>query len=266
MSTQSIRKPNPLPLEPQSAPSFWVRHWQKLLAVALWALLLGSYGWYYTANNLTPSAAFVQIINLLNSPWGPLLYILIYAVRPLFFFSAVVITVAGGAVFGAGGSPLGVAYAVLLTVIGSNTSASIAYGIGRYFGKGLIKEDDADSASIVQKYAGRMRSNSFETIMIMRFIFLPYDLVNYLAGILRIRYWPFILATALGSIPGTVAFVSFGASVDAAELAAGRLPEFNPWVLGFGVLIFVVSIAISRILKRREQETMTNDELSIANE
>jgi uncharacterized membrane protein YdjX (TVP38/TMEM64 family) len=97
-----------------------------------------------------------------------------------------------------------------------------------------------------------MRNNSFETVLIMRFIFLPYDLVNYLAGILRIDWKAFILATILGSIPGTIAFVSFGASIDIKELAAGKTPEFNPWVLGFGLVILLVSLAISRYFKKRE--------------
>ena len=255
---RSVSEPTPLDTAGESTPSFFSRHWQKLLAAALWIIMLGGYAWYYTSNNLTPSVAFTQIIDLLQSPWGPLVYILIYAVRPLFFFSAVVLTLAGGAVFGAGGSPLNVAYAVLLTIIASNTSATVAYLVGRFFGKGLIKEDDAESASIVQKYTVRMRENSFETIMIMRFIFLPYDLVNYMAGILRIKYLPFILATILGSIPGTIAFVAFGASVDIADLAQGQLPEFNPWVLGFGVVIFVVSIAISRFFKSREAQRMAS--------
>ncbi|GAB4425187.1 MAG: TVP38/TMEM64 family protein [Anaerolineae bacterium] len=251
MSTESA--PETVTTRPDAgADTFVGRHWQKLLAALLWVLLLGGYGWYYSRNNLTPSAAFTQIIELLQSPWGPLLYILIYAVRPLFFFSAVVITLAGGAVFGAGGSPLNVAYAVLLTIIASNTSATVAYLVGRFFGEGLLRADDPDSASIVERYTSRMRGNSFETIMIMRFIFLPYDLVNYMAGILRIKYLPFILATALGSIPGTIAFVSFGASVDITDLAQGQVPAFNPWVLAFGAMIFVVSIAISRVFKARE--------------
>lgn len=252
MATDSVPESSPAAVESETKPSLVSRYWQKLLAVVLWTLMLGGYAWYYTQNNLTPSGAFIQIIELLQSPWGPLLYVLVYAVRPLFFFSAVAITLAGGAVFGAGGSPLNVAYAVLLTVIASNISATVAYWVGRFFGKGLIKEDDAGSASIVERYTARMRSNSFETIMIMRFIFLPYDLVNYLAGILRIKYLPFILATALGSVPGTIAFVSFGASVNIADLAQGQVPAFNPWVLGFGAIIFVVSIAISRIFKARE--------------
>jgi uncharacterized membrane protein YdjX (TVP38/TMEM64 family) len=85
--------------------------------------------------------------------------------------------------------------------------------------------------------------------MIMRFIFLPYDAVSYLAGFLRIHYWAFIFATALGSIPGTIAFVGFGASIETFD---GALPKLNPVTLGFSVAIFIVSIALSRVFKKRE--------------
>jgi len=94
-----------------------------------------------------------------------------------------------------------------------------------------------------------MRENSFETVMVMRFIFLPYDAVSYLAGFLRIKYLPFILATALGSIPGTMAFIGFGASIERFD---GALPKLNPVTLGFSFAIFVVSLALSRMFKKRE--------------
>ncbi len=81
--------------------------------------------------------------------------------------------------------------------------------------------------------------------------FLPYDAVSYLAGFLEIRYWPFILATALGSIPGTIAFVGFGASIEAFD---GALPALNPRTLAFSALIFLASIALSRLFKMRETD------------
>jgi len=232
-------------------PSFFRKHGQKLVAAAFWLLLVGGYGWYYQANGLTTETALLQIVNLLDSPFGPLLYILIYALRPLIFFSAAILTIASGAIFGAG-SILNLALAVLYTIIGSNLSATVAYYIGRFFGQGLLQENGGQSSGLLQRYADRMRQNSFETIMIMRFIFLPYDLVNYLAGILRIDWKAFILASLLGSIPGTIAFVSFGASIDIKELAMGKTPQFDPWVLVFGVVIFIVSIVISRYFKQRE--------------
>lgn len=240
-----------LPIEED--PSFWKLHWQKFVALAFWVILLVSYGWYYTTNNLTPSTAVLEIVDLLKSPYGPLLYILVYALRPLIFFSAVVLTLAGGSIFGAGGT-WNLVWAVVLTFIASHISATVAYLIGRYFGEGLIKENVDQEENMIQRYAGRMRRNSFETVMVMRFIFLPYDLVNYLAGFLRIDWKSFILATFVGSIPGTIAFVSFGASIDIAELANGTRPELDPWTLGFGVAIFIASIAISRYFKRQEAE------------
>lgn len=237
---------------PASKPSFFRKHGQKLSAALFWILLVGGYLWYYRANGLTSTTALLQIVNLLDSPFGPLIYILIYGLRPLLFFSAAVLTITSGAIFGTG-SLFHLALAVLYTVIGSNLSATVAYFIGHFFGQGLLAETSDESNGLLQRYAGRMRKNSFETILIMRFLFLPYDLVNYLAGILRIDWRAFILASLLGSIPGTIAFVSFGASIDLKELAMGKTPQFNPWVLVFGIAIFIVSLVISRYFKQRER-------------
>jgi len=223
------------------------KHWQKLVAVALWLALGTAYFLYARANNLGLLDAFVQLVNVTqNSAYGPLIYIGIYMLRPLAFFSALVLTVAGGFLFG----PI---WGVIYTVIGSNLSATIAYLIGQYLGKGLLDIDEADSDSIISRYATRMRENSFETVFIMRLIFLPYDLVNYLAGFLRIDLRAFILATLLGAIPGTVAFVLFGASIEGEF--DGTVPELDYRVLVASIVIFLISLAISRYMKRREQIT-----------
>lgn len=237
-------------LETSNKQTFLQKHWQKLIALSLWAIAIGGYIWYSSANNLRPADVLLQLVELLQSPAGPLIYILIYALRPLLFFSAAVLTIAAGSIFGAG-SLWNLTLAVIYTIIASNTSSMVAYVIGRYFGKGVLESAD-DSKGLIQRYTNRLRENSFETVMIMRFIFLPYDLVTYICGFLRIDWKAFILATALGSIPGTISFVAFGASIDITELANGATPTFNPWVLVFGLAIFVVSIGLSRYFKRRE--------------
>jgi uncharacterized membrane protein YdjX (TVP38/TMEM64 family) len=240
--------------------SFLSRHWQKLAAAGLWLAMIGGAYAYINANNLSLGEALQQLIRLMQTPIGPLIYLLLYAIRPLLFFSAIVLTVSAGAIFG---PVLGVIY----TVIAANTSATIAYMLGRFFGNDVI--DESKSEGLVQSYAGRMRRNSFETILIMRFIFLPYDLVNYLAGFLKIRYTPFILATILGSIPGTITFVLAGAAVSLDSILVGDFrPEFNPWSLFASAVIFVASLAFSRYLKQRETRrdaaTATDGEAPVA--
>lgn len=224
-----------------STKTWLQQHASKLPALLFWAALIIGYQWYANVNNLSPLEVVQRLLDFMTTGfWGPLVYIGLYIVRPLILFPSTVLTLAGGFVFG----PL---LGVLYTILASNASSTVAYFVGRYFGEGLFKDDG--SGGLIQRYARRMRENSFETVMIMRFIFLPYDAVSYLAGFLKIRYWPFILATALGSIPGTMAFIGFGASIETFD---GTLPKLNPVMLGFSLVIFIVSLALSRIFKKRE--------------
>ncbi|MCA9838414.1 MAG: TVP38/TMEM64 family protein [Trueperaceae bacterium] len=225
----------------QVKPSFLQAHWQKLLAALFWLVAIILYVVYTQTQNLSPLASLRQLIGFLSeSMLGPLIFIALYIVRPLFLFSAGLLSIASGVLFG----PF---WGVVYTVIGSNLGASLAYLIGRFFGDGLINLKESEQG--LGKYLKRLRENSFETVFIMRLIFLPYDLVNYLAGFLKVNYAAFILATALGSLPGTISFALFGASTGFSEGS----PKFDWRVLLASVIIFALSLVISRLVKRKEQ-------------
>ena len=214
---------------------------QKYIALLFWLVILVAYQWYARSNQLSTIDMIRHMLGFLTTNlWGPIVYVILYTIRPLILFPSTLLTLAGGFVFGA-------IAGTIYTIIASNLSSTVAYFVGRYFGEGLLKEGKGEG--LIQRYATRMRNNSFETVLIMRFIFLPYDAVSYLAGLLRIKYWPFILATALGSIPGTVAFIGFGSSIENFD---GSLPQFNPVTIGFSVVIFIINIALARIFKKRE--------------
>ena len=224
-------------------PSFFAKHWQKFVAGGFWLALLGSFAVYIFSLGLPLDEALQQTVRQLidfmrGSPFAPLIFIGVYTLRPVVLFSAVLLTLAGGALFGE-------VRGIIYTIIGANLGATLAYFIGYFFGQGAV--DEAEGAGRLQNWIGKMRSNSFETVLTMRFIFLPYDLVNYLAGFLRINYGAFILATILGSLPGTLSFVLLGASTGLDAEGGG----FNPWVLVASVVIFVASLGLSRLLKRR---------------
>jgi uncharacterized membrane protein YdjX (TVP38/TMEM64 family) len=139
-------------------------------------------------------------------------------------------------------------------IIGANLSASLAFAIGRSLS---AKIDDTatatldnDQQSFIARWSQRMRDNSFETVLLTRFLFLPYDLVNYAAGALRIKFVPFITATAIGSLPGTISFVLLGASLDRVDQG---LDGLNPYALVASVIIFVASLVVARTLKQRDK-------------
>lgn len=226
--------------QPVASHSLWQQHWQKAVALTVWVLLLGSYFWY--AN--THEVGLQDVLGRVRSGFfGPVLYMMLFLVRPLIFFPASILTIAGGLLFGAVG---GVTY----TVIAGNLSALVAYLIGRYFGRGML--EGGDSTRLIHRYATRMRKNSFETVLIMRFLWLPYDFVNYLSGFLRINWKAFLLATAIGAFPATVSLVLVGVAGDLDELAAGKI-SLNPWALAASALLLGVSLVVSYYLRRREK-------------
>jgi uncharacterized membrane protein YdjX (TVP38/TMEM64 family) len=228
--------------------TFMARHWQKLVAAVIWLALAGLFAGYSLATGSSPTETLRALIDLLRTPAGPLLYILIYTLRPLAFFSAVVVTLLGGAIWG----PV---WGTLFVVAGSNMSATLAYAFGRIFGRGVLPEAGTGTAAgIVARYAERLRASAFTTVLVMRLVYLPYDLVNYLSGFLRVPYRPFILASLLGSLPGTLTFVLAGASLDSDDIFAGRfsVSAINPWTLALSAALFAAGIALARLLRRKE--------------
>ena len=223
----------------------WVRHnWQKLAALALWGVLLAAYWRYTSVNDLTPLQTVQQLTSFLAvNTFGIVVYVLLYMLRPAIFFPATLLTLAAGYLYG----PL---FGTLIVIVASNLSSMVAYFMGHFFGAGIVASS-ADSG-VLQRYTERMRRNSFETVLVMRFIFLPYDLVSYFSGFLRINWQGFLLATVLGSIPGTISFILFGAAIEGEF--TGALPRLNSTSLVIAALMFMVSIGLSRWFRRREAQ------------
>jgi len=213
---------------------------KRAVVVLVWAAAVVGWVLYQRSTGLGTTAALQSFIDTARGAWWALLaYIVVYAVRPLVLFPATLMTLAGGLLFG---PVLG----IVATVIGANASAMTAYWVARTLG--FERDSDPDTTGLLANWSTRMRNESFATIMTMRLLFLPYDLVNYAAGFLRIRPLPFLAATALGSIPGTIAFTLAGSSIESIEDGPSGI---DVRVLIASVVIFIISIAISWSIKRR---------------
>ena len=162
-----------------------------------------------------------------TNPLAPLLYIVIYALRPLTLFSSTLLTIAGGFLFG----PF---WGIVYTVIGANASATVAFAIGRYFGQDLLTDDTSDS--LMQRYARRMREHSFETVLVMRFHLYPLRSGELPVGsaahsLPRPLFWP----QRLAPFRARFAFVLLGASASPQDIdqlfLTGQLPSLDWRVL-----------------------------------
>ena len=209
-----------------------------------WAALLGGYLWTVAASGRTPIDVLQEIVGfLVDHPLGPVLYVLVCTVRPLFVFSSSVLTIGAGHLYG---PTLG----MLVVTVGQNAGALLAYGLAVAFGAQLAGRALAHPR--LRGVAGRLRRNAFATVLTLRLVFTPYDAVNYAAGALRLPLRAFVTATVLGSLPGALTFLLFGASIgDLSVLGDGRWPSIDPWTLAASAALFAGTLAVSRAIRRR---------------
>lgn len=215
----------------------------KLIALIFWGALIYSFQHYKAVNDLSYGAMLYSLYDFFTmSMWGPVIFMGLYAIRPLILFPATLLTALSGAIFGFW-------WGVIYTILGENASANFAYAIGRYFGSGLHLED-----SFLGRFVSWMRARPFESVLFMRLFYVPFDLTNYGSGVLKLPWTSYALATLIGIMPGLTTFVALGAAVDVEVLKMDGLSfmVFDPKYLALSVGIFIVSLFLSRKLRKRK--------------
>lgn len=126
-----------------------------------------------------------------------------YALCTTAFLPRPFLNLAAGALLG---SQVGSAAALAGTVLG----AGIAFGLGRLLGQGALRP--LLRARWLSAADRQLSRHGFRSTLALRlFPGIPFAAANYCAAISRMGWLPFLLATGLGSVPNTVAYVIAGA-------------------------------------------------------
>ncbi len=187
-------------------------------------------------------------------PWGPIVFILGYALFTVAFIPGSFLTLAGGALFGLWGT--------LYVFAGATLGAAAAFLVSRYVARGAIEkklEGNEKFAVIDKAVAGQGRKIVF--LLRLSPIF-PFNLLNYGLGLTKVRFLDYLVAS-IGMIPGTFLYVYYGkAAGDLAALAAGAQPEqgAEKWIfMGVGLLATVVVTAVVTRIASRALKEATSD-------
>lgn len=208
---------------------------QRALVLALWVGLLGTFWLVARARGegpLTLLQAWLEWVAA--SPYGVLLLLGLYLLRPLLLLPMTMLTVFAGFSFG---PAFGFAYALAAMLV----SASLAYALARFLGGGLGREGG--------RFLDALRERSFETVLTSRLMFVPGDVVNYASGALRVRFRPYLAGTALGGVPGLAMGVLAGASIEGGFRFDGL--RVRPAYLLASFFLLAVSLGVSRWLRRQ---------------
>ncbi|MDZ5713168.1 TVP38/TMEM64 family protein [Jeotgalibacillus haloalkalitolerans] len=205
---------------------------RKTITAAVSVCLIAIFLFWFNRTYLNVSPTDIQQWIQSIGWWGPLLFIVIYAFRPIILFPASILSIAGGLAFGA-------IFGFIYTMIGAVLSAIVAYLIARRFNHSFIKKIQDPRVQLV---TAKMEEKGFLYVLLLRLApLLNFDLVSYSAGLANVKLKAFTLATIIGILPGTFGYIFLGSS----------LAEGDMRVILLGLTFFVVVITIPIIFRKR---------------
>jgi uncharacterized membrane protein YdjX (TVP38/TMEM64 family) len=171
------------------------------------ALAIGAFFYFDLARFLSLTVLKENRDNLLaftdvNFAAAVVIFILVYViVTGLSLPGAVILTLAGGFLFGAG-------LATLFVNIGATTGATLAFLAARYLLRDTVEQKFGKWLGPFQE---GFATNAFSYLLTLRLIPLfPFFVVNLVSGLTRVSTGTYVTATAIGIIPGSFVYAYAG--------------------------------------------------------
>lgn len=224
---------------------------RQIMALVRLALLFGLAVGVIAAFKFTPLGELLaeERMNALLESLGPATYplwILLYGVLLALWIPGTPMTAIGAAVFGP-------AVAIPLNYAGAVLGAVIGFVVARVVGGRSVEELLSGRVPLYGRYERLLRTRGFEAVLYLRLIPTPYNVLSYVAGLSPLSLRRYTLATAIGILPGSIAFTYLlGALVE-----AGRQGDFSALLdlrtlAAIGGYVLAASIpAFLGVLRRR---------------
>lgn len=161
---------------------------------------------------LRPERVLPLLRDVLFSTWFPLVLVVLYLARPLLGWPITLLSVLVGFRYGFWvGLPL--------ALFGAVSTSLIPYSAARYL--------DFEGRWLSRLRGGSRRYfravGDLRGVVAARLVPTPAEAISGAAGVARVPLWAFVLGTAVGELPWTVAAVLLGSSLDAFVLGAAEV-------------------------------------------
>lgn len=227
----------------------WIKLWPVYLiaAVMIAAWQLGLFQ-YLSLDTLREQQEVLQGFVANNLVLALAIFIAVYAAATLFMLpGALWITIAGGFLFGlVGGS--------LATIVGATTGASLLFFAARTSIGSALRER---AGPFMTKMEAGFNENPFSYMFALRLLpVVPFPVANIAPALLGAKYREYAITTAIGIIPGVIAYTWVGSGLGA-TFAAGEDPNLAsvarnmlPALAALGV-VSLIPVAYKKITGRK---------------
>lgn len=218
----------------------------KVLKYILSIILIGVFVYFlYNLNRFKTFSSMDLKTYLLNyGNMAPILYIIMFTLVPLTLFPDSILAIGGGLAFG-------LIRGSIYTLIGAMMGASLSFYLARFLGRDFIRKITKHKLA---HFEDSLEKNGFMLILILRMIPLfPFDVISYSAGISKIKFKDFILASLIGIIPGILVYTNLG---DKSETIGSK--SFYASIC-FLILLFAMSFILKDKLFSKKLKEVTKE-------
>jgi uncharacterized membrane protein YdjX (TVP38/TMEM64 family) len=221
--------------------------------VALIVIVIG----LFLAAKLLPVEQWLRSFNNWIAQMGVVgifIFIAVYAVATVLLAPGAILTIGAGFAFGLWKGFLAVS-------AGSTLGAALAFLVARFIAREKI-EVMAKGSEKFRRIDNAIGEQGAKLVFLLRLSpVIPFNLSNYFYGLTAVKFWPYVLASWVGMMPGTFLYVYIGAAGRAAvSAAAGDEAMKHTWQywtfmgVGFAATI-VVTIWVTKIARDALKKT-----------
>ena len=211
--------------------------------VAMLLVLVGGLAgiWFSPLRGYLSREHIHDLIDHLRGIWyGPIVLVAGYAIGCVFALPASVFVIAAGVIWG---WKLGSMYAIAGGMLGSIG----AYYVARFLGEGLLDR----FGSVGRAVRKQAESSGFTKMLIVRLIpGPPFAIWNFAAGVVRMRFRDYVLATFLGLIPSHIIFAYCADSLVNGTMTEGDAIKRLAVVCGLLIALILIPLLIKRLIAK----------------
>jgi uncharacterized membrane protein YdjX (TVP38/TMEM64 family) len=191
---------------------------------------------YSFCNHTEAVINWIESIGLL----APFFFLLVYGAATMFFLPTMVLTLAGGAIFG---PTLGVFY----NLFGATLGATCAFAFSRYW---LSKKFKGKNNIRYRKLIQGVEHRGWPFVAVLRLLpIIPFSIVNYGLGLTNIKFKHYIVTTFIFLIPAEIFYTYCGyIGLDVFLKSAESVKHFNYFFL-IVILIVVTFKLLSELVE-----------------
>jgi len=208
-----------------------------LIAALASAFFYFDLGNYLTLEALKAQQEVIENYRSNNHKLAVAVYMMIYiAVTGLSLPGAVILTLAGGAVFG-------VFWGTLIVSFASTIGATLAFLAARFLFRETVHAKFSERLKAIDE--GVEKEGGFYLFTLRLVPVFPFFMINLLMGLTNMRVGVFYLVSQIGMLAGTAVYVNAGTQLAKIDSLAGIL---SPALLGSFVLLGLFPLLAKKIV------------------